>query len=243
MLYSDCNLHLDSFQSPLSILKENFFFNVNKINNLCQSIYSYNYISSLVKQEKSVLLGIGLHPNIKYNPKEKLEILSLMRNEVKIIGECGLDFISKINSKKKQLENLYEQLEIANKNRKIIVLHIRNAEEEILEILNSFSIANIIFHWYSGSIYYLKKLVNRNYYFAFNNCVLYSEKYQKYIKEIPLQKILLESDAPIKFKGKITRPEDFPKIISNIAKIKGIDFLVVQRKILETFNSIFAKSS
>ena len=239
MKFFDCNLHLDQFKSPLSVIKEYLYFNIKNIVSLCDDIDSFTFLNQLLSLKKNVFLGIGLHPNKKYSEFEIRSILDLIKEKVDIIGECGLDFLRKINSIKVQFRYLIQQLKIAEKYDKIVILHVVNAEEEILEILNSFNLNFVIFHWYSGNIQYIEKILENGYYFSFNKCVINFKKYQKYISKIPINRLLLESDAPYKYKGSITKPEDFPKIIETIANIKLIDVDQVSKIIFNNSKSIF----
>ena len=150
-----------------------------------------------------------------------------------------MDFLRKINSIKVQFRYLIQQLKIAEKYGKIVILHVVNAEEEILEILSSFNLNFVVFHWYSGNIQYIEKILENGYYFSFNKCIINFKKYQKYISKIPINRLLLESDAPYKYKGTITKPEDFPKIIETIANIKLIDVDQVSKILYSNSKSIF----
>ena len=242
MTYSDCNVHLDLFPCPISIIKEYNYFKVKKIITLCHSLYSFKFLSGLLGNMDSVSIGIGLHPNVVYSKEEKSIVLSLLSSKVNILGECGLDFTKNVVTHKIQKENLLRQLNIAERYRNIVIIHIKNAENKLIEILDSYKkFRSLIIHWYSGSKSSLAKLIDKNCYFAFNRSILNSRKYQEYITKIPLQNLLLESDAPIKFKGKITKPEDFPIIIAKIAEIKRENISYVLKKLQCNFKAIFDK--
>ncbi len=237
----DINLHLDRFKSPFSILTEYSFFNINYIITLCDNIESYFFIKQIQKKKdkKKLLLGLGLHPNKEYSVREVEKIVDLISKETDIIGECGLDFVNKKISNEIQLKNLKKQLNIAEKQNKILILHVLKAEKEILEVLNSYNLNHVIFHWYSGKKSYINEILENNFFFSFNNCILNFKKYQDYLLDIPLKNILLESDAPYDFRGKITKPEDFPKIIEKIANIKSKSVDYVWSRLYTNFKEIF----
>ncbi|MHA1756167.1 MAG: TatD family hydrolase [Promethearchaeota archaeon] len=239
MNFYDCHIHLDQFSSPKSALRENLYFNVKKVVSLCDSSSAFNFLTELFIDQKEVLFGVGLHPNKSYSLNELKKITNLMKYKVGIIGECGLDVLKKDNDIKNQLDNLRIQLEIAEKYEKILILHIRGAEKMILEILDSYKLKKVIFHWYSGPKKLLDKFMEKNLYFSFNKCIFYSRKYIEYIKMIPIKKLLLESDAPYKFRGIITHPSDFPNITKKIAEIKSIEEKSTIIYLNNNFESIF----
>lgn len=242
MKFFDCNLHLAEFNSPISVIKEYFHFNIKDIIVLCDNSNSFYFLKKLLKDFSTIKIGIGLHPNLQYSLSEKQEILKILKNEVRILGECGLDLLRRRNTIETQKKNLFSQLNIAEKKEKIIILHIINAEEIIIDILHSFNLKNVILHWFSGNIKYVNKLVDCGLYFSFNNCILQSTKYKDIIYAIPTENLLLESDAPQKYKGIITHPEDFPKIVREIAKIKNLSKEVVSKILYENFTKIFIKN-
>lgn len=235
----DCNLHLDQFKSPISIIKKYNFLNIEHIVSLCDNINSYNYLTQLLYQKKNILLGIGLHPNRKYSKSEIPNVLYFIKEKVRIIGECGLDFKKKINSKKIQYNLLNKQLNITEKYNKILILHVVNAEKEMLELLSTFNLKFVIFHWFSGDFCYIKKILDKGCYFSFNKCIINFKKYQNYISEIPVNRLLIESDAPFKYKGLTTKPEDFPKIVKTIAHIKLLRTDQVSQILFNNYRTIF----
>lgn len=239
----DCNLHLDQYPSPLSVINEYFHFNIRHMVTLCDNIESYNFLNQILIEKKNILIGIGLHPNRKYLIAEIKQILNIIKREVKIIGECGLDFLRMINTKKTQFTYFTKQLKIAEKHDKTVILHIVNAEKEALEILSSFKLKFVIFHWYSGSKVFINKIINNGFYFSFNKCIISFKKYQDYLKEIPIDRLLLESDAPFDYKGIITKPEDFAEIVKTIAKIKAINTKQCLRILYNNFKSIFLNNN
>ena len=242
MKYFDCNIHLDQFKSPNSIINEYHHFNVKYLITLCDNIESYYYLSQIIKGKQNIYIGLGLHPNRTYSAREKKEMLNLIEHEINIIGECGLDYWNKTNSIKTQTQNLISQIELAEKYNKTVILHVRKAERELLDILNTFKLNKVIIHWYSGTVKDLHQFIKNNYYFSYNICINLSKKYQNIISQIPLNQLLLESDAPYLFSGILTRPEDFQKIVSSMARIKNFDEVYVLKILNKNFKSIFLKN-
>jgi len=239
MNFFDCNIHLDQFASPKSVLREILYFNIKKVVSLSNSSSAFNFLNELFGNQKEVLLGVGLHPNKSYSIQETRKIIHIMKCKVRIIGECGLDFYSKNNIFKKQIENLQSQFEIAEKYDKILILHVRKAEDKILEIIDSYNLNNVVFHWYSGPVRLIEKFLERDIYFSFNKCILVNKKYFEIIFKIPMDSLILESDAPFKYRGLVTNPSDFPLIANKISEIKSIEIESVNRQLNCNFKEIF----
>ena len=122
-----------------------------------------------------------------------------MKNIVKtkFIGEVGLDFSKRaIKSKKEQIEVFEFILENVRNRNKILNLHSAQAEDKVLNMLIQYKIKKAIFHWYSGKIGTLNKILDNGYYFSINSNMCKSKKGQNIISRLPKNKILVETDAP-----------------------------------------------
>lgn len=240
MEYYDCNIHLDKFDSPLLALKENFEFSVNKLVSLCDNPREYLFCKKILQNQKNISIGVGFHPNRLYNIDEINQMEVLMRREIRIFGECGLDYSNKQTNHKSQLELFKKQLEIAeSKEDSIVIVHSRGAEKKILDILDTFKLNKVIFHWYSGEIKNIERIVERDIYFSYNMVISHYKKYIGYIEKIPLRFLLLESDAPFSCGKGVTQPEDFQIMTSLISEIKGIDKNITNLTLNGNFNNIF----
>ena len=113
------------------------------------------------------------------------------------IGEIGLDFSKDgISTKDIQISVLRKILRELKGKKKIISVHSRKAERELLELLCEYEIENVIFHWYSGPLELIPSIVSCGYYFSINEAMVLSKNGQNIIKNIPKNRILTETDAP-----------------------------------------------
>lgn len=158
--------------------------------------------------------------------------------EVVAIGECGLDYYRETSdtrqaTRKRQKEAFGEQIKIAQKLNKPLMIHSRpsrgsdDAYEDVLGILNPKpSTLNPIMHFYVGSLAMTKKLVSAGAYFTFGGVITFSRDYDEVIKYIPLDRILLETDAPYAapapHRGKRNEPAYIVEAAKKLAEIKGI---------------------
>ena len=187
----------------------NFFENAGDIALECekrkvQTIYvttlpsqfneTYRYVESL----KYVNASLGFHClESKYNLEKEKRLFLKNMNKTKFIGEVGLDFSKRAHkSKEEQLEVFEFVLESIKKKEKIINLHSSNAEDKVLELLEKYKVKKAIFHWYSGKIGTLNRILDYGYYFSVNESMCKSKKGQNIISKIPKEKVLVETDAP-----------------------------------------------
>lgn len=147
---------------------------------------------------KNIRLSIGFHPQLAAISQHELPMFDRLVNSTSYIGEIGLDFSSAYsNSKDIQIKSLRHILsKISGDTHKLVSVHSRKAEKELLALLLEYRIPNVIFHWYSGSISLITNIVSAGYYFSVNEAMTKSANGRKILSTIPKERILTESDAP-----------------------------------------------
>lgn len=150
-----------------------------------------------IKNYRYIRLALGLHPLLaKDHEKEYLKFKQCI-NETSYIGEVGLDFSREgITTKEVQIESFEFVLNCIEGKRKLLSLHSRRAEQETFSMLVDRNIENAIFHWYSGSLSILNKIVSKGYFFSINSAMIQSENGKRIISQIPRELILTETDIP-----------------------------------------------
>jgi TatD DNase family protein len=146
---------------------------------------------------KYIGLALGLHPlRATEHPHEYTKFKQYCY-KTPYIGEVGLDFSREgYSTKEIQIKSFEFVLDCIEDNTKIISLHSRRAEKEVLGMLLNKGISNAIFHWYSGSVSTLRKIINSGYYFSINSAMIRSGNGKKIISEIPKELVLTETDFP-----------------------------------------------
>lgn len=162
--------------------------------------------ASHVRQYKHIRLALGLHPLLAAENKKELNAFSQYLEKTSFIGEIGLDFSKEgYASKDGQIDILRELLIAIQNKRKIVSVHSRRAEKELLALLCEYEISNVIFHWYSGPVNLIPAILERGYYFSVNEAMCYSQKGRQIIDAIPWDRLLTETDAPYNNRCNITR--------------------------------------
>ena len=168
--------------------------------------------------------------------------------KVVAIGECGLDYYRLTeDTKKKQAEVFIKQIELAREAGKPLMIHCREAFTDLIQILNSnrqlLTSPPGIIHFFSGTTEDAQKLMALGFSFSFGGVVTFAREYEKLIKFIPPERILLETDAPyvapLPYRGKRNEPLYVEEVAKKIAKILNKDFEEVARTTTENAIRIF----
>ena len=159
-----------------------------------------------IRSFKHVRLALGLHPLLAADKQNELQMFKNNIEKTSYIGEIGLDFSkSGISTKEIQISVLRKILSELKGKKKIVSVHSRKAERELLDLLCEYDIKNVIFHWYSGPIGLIPSILSCGYYFSVNESMTLSKNGQKIIENIPKSRILTETDAPYNSKTDIVK--------------------------------------
>ncbi|MBP9711088.1 MAG: TatD family hydrolase [Candidatus Pacebacteria bacterium] len=160
------------------------------------------------------------------------------------IGECGLDYYRLDEATKKvQVENFIAQIELANKLRKPLMLHIRQAYADALELLKAHAKVRGDVHFFAGDWGVAKQFLDLGFTLSFTGVVTFTHDYDEVVKNTPLDMILTETDAPyvtpVPYRGKRNEPMYIPEIVKKIAEIKGVEFEQAREQILKNTERVF----
>ena len=201
-----------------------------------------------------VFAALGIHPwNVqKISEKElnsTIEFIKNLNDEFRksfvAIGEVGLDamYTMKRELRNFQRKVFHEMLKLAEELSLPVIIHSRGTSVEIAEILTSYNLKNVLFHWFSTPRELLPKLVERGYYITEGPPVLYSKRIRENVKAVPLENLLTETDGPVRywgpFKGKTTTPAFIPMVVEEIAELKGLNLAETALQIYNNFINFF----
>lgn len=179
-----------------------------------------------VKKYKYIRLALGLHPLLAKDHSKEYSMFLKYVDETSYIGEVGLDYSQEgISTKEIQLKSFKYVLDCVKGKSKILSLHSRRAEKDVLDLLLENNIQNAIFHWYSGSISTLNKIVDAGFFFSVNSDMLQSERGKKIIATIPKEYVLTETDHPFIKESNIL---NIHKWLSNIwcISLREVDLVI-----------------
>lgn len=193
-----------------------------------------------LKRLTSMFAGVhpcyGLHPMFieLHKPYDLLSLEQWIARENPIaVGEIGLDFYRPELDRAKQNRFFEAQLDIAMEARLPVIIHARKAVEPVSKQLRCRNLEGGVLHSYSGSVEQAQPLMDRNFYFGFGGPVTWprSSRLRRVVASIPLDRILLETDAPdqsgLAHKGHRNEPAYLAEVAQAIADIKGTDIQTV----------------
>ncbi|MEM5853301.1 MAG: TatD family hydrolase [Candidatus Aenigmatarchaeota archaeon] len=184
----------------------------------------------LVEKYKNFLFTtVGIHPEYvkEIGEAERMEFLDIVRkNREKIvgIGEVGLDFLVEEEWRGKQKEMFKDFIHIAEELDKPLVVHARKAFAEAIQILEEEKVRKVLMHFFTANDL-VKKVKENGWYVSVNTTLLTSKKVKKVVRDMPLEQILTETDAPwLGPGGKRNDPNSVKFVIEKISEIKKMSF-------------------
>jgi TatD DNase family protein len=204
----------------------------------------------LVEEYDFIYASIGWHPvdAIDMREEDLLWIEELAKHpKVVAIGEMGLDYYWDKSPKEIQQEVFRKQIQLAKKVKLPIVIHNREATADIITILKEENAAEVggIMHCFSGSVEVAKECVDMNFYISLGGPVTFknAKKPKEVAQEIPLDKLLIETDcpylAPHPHRGKRNEPSYVKLVAEQIAELKDISYEVVSSVTTENAKKLF----
>jgi len=168
--------------------------------------------------------ALGYHP-WSITPGGLEENLAFIREHLAggaALGEVGLDYQAKVK-KKLQQEVLGELLKIAAQEEKPVILHTRFSQERTLRMVKEAGIAKAVFHWYSGPLDILQEIMTAGYFISATPALAYSPPHQAAVQAAPLSQILMETDAPVSYQGKVSEPAHLLVTARELSRLQGIE--------------------
>lgn len=224
----DFHCHLDLYKNPLAVFDEVKQRNV-KVLAVTTSPRAYLKTSQYFNNTDNVRVALGFHPELVADRRNEIDLFMEQISKSRYIGEVGIDGTSRNrHSYSVQKTFFYSALSEAEKHHgRIISIHSRCAVKDVLECIEKTFDKNVpIMHWFTGNIKELQKALSLGCWFSINPKMCYSKAGRDIIMQMPLNKILPETDAPFTEKnGMLYMPWD----------MDVIEFLAVQyeRSIIE----------
>jgi len=246
----DIHCHANLYLVIEEIIKEAKSVGVQKIISVGMSVLSLERILEISNKYDIIYPALGIHPEeVKMNKDvdEQLDfVIDIIRkNKEKIcaIGEIGLDhhFIKENELYPLQKKIFENMLSLAQELELPVNLHTKGAEKIIFDILPSYVIPNINIHWYSGPEHYLNVGIDRGYYFSITPAISYSPAVKKTVLKVEKEFLLLESDGPVKYSGKIGTPAMIRDVLNTISKLIKVDSKELELQIELNTKNIFPK--
>jgi TatD DNase family protein len=183
---------------------------------------------------ENVWAAIGLHPHegvVYVNDSKALQEFRELANRPKVvaIGETGLDYHYNHSPKKDQLALLRFQLDLAVEYNLPVIFHVREAFDDFWHVFDSYKGLRGVIHSFSSNTADLDQILSRGLYVGINGIITFTKDQNqlKAAKQIPLDRLLLETDAPFltpaPFRGKVGESKYVRTVAESLANLRGED--------------------
>lgn len=187
---------------------------------------------AMAARHKSIWASVGVHPHeAKHyveNKKAKQELRDLANKpKVVAIGEIGLDYYYNYSSKADQAEMFRFQLTIAEEYELPVIFHVREAFDDFFAILSDFKDIRGVVHSFTADRATLDKILSRGLYIGLNGIMTFTKSTDQLAaaKAVPIEKLLLETDAPFltptPYRGKICQPKYVINTAEFLSTLRG----------------------
>lgn len=217
------------------VLKEMNEHGVKKAIIPAVEISTQDKVLELANSDENIFGMVGLFPSeaktFTQEFEEKMETIAKNNKKIVAVGEIGLDYYWDKSFIDEQKEVFIKQIKMAQRLNLPIVVHDREAHKDCFDILKENDAENVLFHCFSGSVEFMKECVREGWYIALGGVVTFKNavKMKDVAREIPLDKLVLETDSPyltpVPFRGKQNKPAYVKYVAEEIAKIREMPYV------------------
>lgn len=220
---------------------------VKRFISAADSLSSSIEMIDIANEYKDVYIALGIHPENCFDNFEELKILiekNLNNKKFVAIGEIGLDYYYGKDTKEKQIEIFEYQLQLAEDYNLPVVIHSRDATLDTINCLKKYNVKGVM-HCFSGSLETARELIKMGFFIGVGGVMTFKNSHiDEIIKDIPLEKIILETDSPFLTPEPYRKYSNEPKYIKAIAEylanLKHITLLEVEKATEENVREIFS---
>ncbi|MDQ7092768.1 TatD family hydrolase [Desulfosporosinus sp. PR] len=248
----DTHAHLDDqdyeedFQDVLSRMES---AGISRVTNVGYDFASSKRSLRLAQNHDFIYAAIGIHPhNAEGVTNEVLDQLQDMAKQPKVLawGEIGLDYYRDLSPRSLQKDIFVRQIELANQVGLPIIIHNRDAHQDVLEIVKAHPPKfGGVFHCYSGSWEMAKILLNIGFYLSFAGPVTFKNARHtvEVAKNAPLDRILVETDSPYLSpeprRGKRNEPAYVREVVKKLAEIRELSLEDMAQQTMHNAEKLF----
>ena len=256
MIDIHCHLEQKDYDSDREQIIESCRKELKAVISSCAHPRDFELTMRMVEKHKGfVFASCGIHPEYvkEVSEQEKDDFLDLIvKNKDKIvaIGETGLDYwyIKEKEWQDKQKELFIEMIGLAKELNKPLIIHSREVFKETLDILENQDAKRVDFHMW-GANQLLNRILENGWYISMNTIILKSKKHKKIAKDVPLERLMLETDSPWLAPKRLLEglevrndPRSIKIVAEKVSEIKKLPFEEIWQKCGENSIKFFELS-
>ncbi len=250
----DSHLHLNmiakTLQEQSKVVKEAITEGVSHlllISTCFKSFFNHLEVQRLFPREISISLGFGPNSIVTELPNESEYLKIIVENDLTAIGEIGLDYYHDYGSRKEQISFFSRQLQIVQNANLPVIIHTRDADSDTLAVLKDFPEVKGVIHCFSSNVAFGEAVLDLGYYISFSGNLTFkrNEQIVQAAKVLPLNRMLIETDAPflspVPMRGKPNLPSFLIYTASFLAGLRNISVDEVAQITTANYEHIFKK--
>ena len=245
MIDVHCHLSQPDYQGDIDQVIEKCKQQLKAVITCCAHPKDFDLTLQLVEKYKGfVFATASIHPIYikeidEIQKNEFFDLLKKNRDNIIGIGETGLDFnIEEEKFREKQKELFIEFIELSKDLNLPVIIHARGAFKEAIEILENHDVKKVLMHFFSAKDL-LEKVTKNDWYISVNTALLRSKKITKIVRDMPMEKILTETDSPwLGLEGR-NDPAAVKVVVEKIAEVKKINFDDVDKITTQNATKLF----
>lgn len=258
-MFIDSHCHLDrldlspydgDFNAMLSAASER---NIQKM--LCVSIEmeQFKQMYAQIAPYSHIYASVGVHPLNTDGQVVSVDALleETKRERIVAIGETGLDYYYQQDTVEVQQDSFRNHLQASAQSGLPTIVHTRDAREDTLRIIRDSGDAEVggVLHCFTENWEMAKAALDLNYMISFSGIVTFrnAEELRQVAKQVPLDRILIETDAPylapVPYRGKKNEPKYVVEVAQCIADLKGVSIDALAEQTTDNFHRLFSKAA
>ncbi|USD64404.1 YchF/TatD family DNA exonuclease [Vibrio sp. SCSIO 43136] len=255
-MFVDSHCHLDKLdyqdlhQGIEDVVAKAKQANVEKLLSVGVTLDSFENMMEMIAPFDNVFASCGVHPLDVESPFDPERMRTYAQHQkVVAIGETGLDFHYKPETKALQLKCFEAQVSIATEVDKPLIIHTRNARPETLSILREGQAERCggVIHCFTEDLDFAKAAMDLGFYISISGIVTFraATELKEVVSALPLDRLLIETDspylAPVPHRGKENQPAYVVEVAQYIAQLKGVGLGEVAKQTTLNFNELFLR--
>lgn len=232
-MLTDTHAHLDSLEDPEGAVERARSNGVERIISISSGLESSRNTLAFAGGHKRIYVAVGVHPHAAATgDAPTLSAIEELAGSpgVVAIGETGLDYFYMNSGKETQIRSFTGQIAIARRRGLPIVIHVRDADEDLIGILKSENVSEKrgVIHCFTGNFETAKRYLDLGFYISFSGIVTFkkSDELRAAAAGVPADRILIETDspylAPVPFRGKPNEPAYVKHVAETVAEVRGL---------------------
>ncbi|NOI66368.1 YchF/TatD family DNA exonuclease [Vibrio sp. 99-8-1] len=253
-MFVDSHCHLDklnyeSLHSDVNdVISKAQQVKVTELLSVGVTLDAFPAMIEMIEPHSNVYASCGVHP-LDVESDFSLQMLEEYANHSKVvaIGETGLDYHYQPETAVLQRERFEQQVALAVKLNKPLIIHTRDAREDTLAILREGNAQNCggVIHCFTEDMAFAEQAMSLGFYISISGIVTFRQATQlkDVVKALPIERLLIETDspylAPVPHRGKQNQPAYVVEVAQYIAQLKNISLTEVAQKTTDNFRKLF----